>query len=106
MYTATEYNCSWRFVISIVIKLDKTLNYCLNVCKIYKFVHPNIGFLDIPVTLGVQIRKDGLVRRAMQQVRPANFDQQNAKKIKFQMTSFIFKQYSRTHILSLVLHIV
>ena len=39
-----EYNCSRRLIISIVIKLVKTLNWCLNVCKNDKFVHPNIVF--------------------------------------------------------------
>ena len=42
MHTAIEYNCSQMFVISIVINLGKTLNYFPNVCKIDKYVHPNI----------------------------------------------------------------
>ena len=43
MCMAIQYNSLQRFVISIVIKLGKTLNKCLNFCKHDKFVHPNIG---------------------------------------------------------------
>ena len=53
---ANEYNCYRRFVISIVIKSGKTLSLCQNVCKIDKYVHPNIGFFDVPINLGEQIR--------------------------------------------------
>ena len=41
---AIEYNCSRRFVISIVINLGKISEKCPNVCKISKYVHLNIGF--------------------------------------------------------------
>ena len=39
---AIKCNCSQRFVISIVIKLGKTLHKFLNGCEHDKFVHPNV----------------------------------------------------------------
>ena len=38
---AIRYTCLHRLAILIVIKLGKTLDYCLHVCKHDKFVHPN-----------------------------------------------------------------
>ena len=40
----------------MVVKLAKTLNYCLNVCKYEKLVQPNIGLLYVPIILDVQLR--------------------------------------------------
>ena len=45
VHTAIKYNCSQQFVISIAIKLGKTLKEGANVCKIDQFVHPNTRFL-------------------------------------------------------------
>ena len=42
MHTTIKYNCSPRLVISIVIKLGKTLNKCPYGCKNDKFVHRSI----------------------------------------------------------------
>ena len=48
-----EYNCSRRLVISVVIKLRKTLNWSPNVCKHDKFVHFNVDFFfNVPNQFG------------------------------------------------------
>ena len=57
VHMANEYKCSWRLVISILIKLGKTLIQCLNVCKHDKFVHFNVEFLYVPINLVYRFNK-------------------------------------------------